>query len=174
VTGEGNAAAEPAQVKNTSSLEAPKPTNLPTNLPTNVPTYQGPANDESFSGAIAAADTPAAIEMIEPSTGEIIVLAQHKPATPVKAAAEVQVTPLAKPEKRKNAKEKANGKLKTKPAEDGTTPTTATAMSNAGAKTGAKSAEVLAANEARKERKAAAKAKAGTKAGPKATKKAAR
>jgi hypothetical protein len=112
------------------------------------------------------AEAPAVIEMIEPSTGEIIVLAQHKPTTPAKVAAEEQVTPLAKPEKRKNAKERANGKLKTKPAEDGTTPMTATAKSDAGAKagagSGAKSAEVLAANAARKERKAAEKAKAGT------------
>ncbi|HWK98134.1 MAG TPA: hypothetical protein VNR39_22165 [Pseudolabrys sp.] len=91
--------------------------------------------------------------MIEPSTGEIIVLAQHKPVTPAKA--EEQVTPLAKPEKRT----KGRAKLKTKPAEDGTTPdTTATAKSDAGAK----SAEVLAANAARKERKAAEKAKAKT------------
>lgn len=111
-----------------------------------------------------ATDAPAVIEMIEPSTGEIIVLAQHKPAGLAKAGAEEQVTPLVKPEKRKNAKEKANGKLKTKPAEDETTPMTATAKSNAGAKTGAgsgaKSAEVLAANEARNKRKAAAREKA--------------
>lgn len=98
--------------------------------------------------------------MIEPSTGEIIMLAQHKPATPAKA--EEQVTPLAKPEKRT----KGRAKLKTKPAEDGTTPMTATAKSDAGAQTGAKSAEVLAANEARKERKAAEKAKAAAKARP--------
>ncbi|WP_137043990.1 hypothetical protein [Pseudolabrys sp. FHR47] len=111
---------------------------------------------------IADEETPTMIEMIEPSTGEIIVLAQHKPATPAKA--EDQVTPLAKPEKRT----KGRAKLKTKPAEDGTTPMTATAKSDAGVKTGAgsgaKSAEVLAANEARKERKAAEKAKAKTSA----------
>lgn len=135
-----------------SSLAAPKPTNLPT--------YQLPAD------AVLADEGSAAIEMIEPSTGEIIVLAQHKPATPAKA--EEQVTPLAKPEKRKSAREKA--KLKTKPAEDGTTPMTATAKSDAGAGTGAgsgaKSAEVLAANEARKERKAAAKERAKARPAP--------
>lgn len=132
-------------------------------MPTNKSTNQS-FDQESSNVAIVATETPAAIEMIEPSTGEIIVLAQHKPATSAKgAAAEEQVTPLPKPEKRKNAKERASGKLKTKPAEDGTTPDmTATAKSDTGAGTGAKSAEVLAANEARKERKAAEKAKAKT------------
>lgn len=131
-------------------LAAPKPTHdKPTNLPT---------EEESFDAVIAAEETPAMIEMIEPSTGEIIVLAQHKPVSPAKAEGQVtpQVTPIAKPEKRT----KGRAKLKTKPAEDGTTPdTTATAKSDAGAK----SAEVLAANEARKERKAAAKEKAKAK-----------
>jgi len=146
------AAANPAQAKTLSSLAAPKSTNLPTNK----------LSDQEPSDAVIAADeTSATIEMIEPSTGEIIVLAQHKPATPAKA--EEQVTPLAKPEKRT----KGRAKLKTKPAEDGTTPdTTATAKSEAGARTGAKSAEVLAANAARKERKAAEKAKAAAKAKP--------
>ncbi len=115
--------------------------------------------DDAAVAANAQGDASAAIEMTEPSTGEIIVLAQRKPTAPAKAVAEEQVTPLAKPEKRKNAKERATGKLKTKPAADETTPdTTATAKSDAGAKTGAKSAEVLAANEARKARKEAAKA----------------
>ena len=105
-----------------------------------------PADEEK-----PAIEAAAAVEMVEPTTGEIIVLAQHKPATPAKA--EEQGTPLAKPEKRT----KGRAKLKTKPAEDGTTPDmTATAKSDAGAK----SAEVLAANAARKERKAAEKAKA--------------
>jgi len=126
-------------------------------------------------------------DSVEPSSGEIIVLAQHKPAAPAKAAAEEQVTPLTKPEKRKNAKQRSQGKLKTKPAEDETTPDmTATAKSDAGAPTGAgsgaKTAEVLAANEARKARKAADKAKAkekgkaqpAAKAGAKLKKKAGR
>lgn len=146
------------------------------------------ANEEPAAEEISSIGAPAAIEVIEPSTGEIIVLAQHKPIAPAKAAAEEQVTPLAKPEKRKNAKERSQGKLKTKPAEDDTTPeTTATAKSDAGAQTGAgsgaKSAEVLAANEARKARKAADKAKlkakpaaakVETKAGAKLKKKAGR
>ena len=117
--------------------------------------------DDAAVAADAQGNATAAIELIEPSTGEVIVLAKHKPATSAKAAAEEQVTPLAKPEKRKTAKERSQGRLKTKPAEDETTPdTTATAKSNAGAK----SAEVLAANEARKARKAADKAKAKEKA----------
>jgi hypothetical protein len=130
-----------------SSLAAPKPTYELT-------------EDERSEAAAVTAQAPAAIEMIEPSTGEIIVLAQHKPVAPAKA--EEQVTPLAKPEKRT----KGRAKLRTKPAEDGTTPMTATAKSDAGAQTGAKSAEVLAANAARKERKAAEKAKAKAKAKP--------
>lgn len=147
MTGEAATAAEPAQVATLSPLEAPKPVN-----PKVI--NQAPADEGQM-----AADAPAAIEMIEPSTGEVIVLSQHMPAAKAKAAVEEQVTPLAKPEKRKNAKQK----LKTKPAEDETTPdTTATAKSNAGAK----SAEVLAANEARKERKAAAKNKAKAKEKP--------
>jgi hypothetical protein len=140
-----------------SSFAAPKPThskpthNKPTDKSTDKACDQEPAD-------AATAQAPSAIEMIEPSTGEIIVLAQHKPAAKddSKAKAEEQVTPLAKPEKRT----KGRAKLKTKPAEDGTTPMTATAKSDAGAQTGAKSAEVLAANAARKERKAAEKAKA--------------
>lgn len=145
VTGEAATAAEPAQAVTLSPLAAPKPAKQDSNDPDDQ-------ND-------------AVIETIEPSTGEIIVLAQRKLAvdTTTAVAAEDKVTPLAKPGKRKNAKENAKQRLRTKPAEDETTPDmTATAKSNAGAK----SAEVLAANEARKERKAAAKGKARDKAKP--------
>ncbi len=122
-----------------------------------------------------------AAEAVDPATGEIIVLAQrksgaHAAADAVTARSQEQVTVLAKPEKRKNAKDKAQAKfakgksreadtVDDNPAKDGTTPDmTATAKSKAGAK----SEEVLAANEARKEKKAAAKAKAGARVKPKA------
>ena len=188
VTGEGKAAAEPAQVKTLSSPAAPKPTHeeqrdivaSATNVVVTAPAVQ--AGDEAQAGAEAGA----AAETVDPATGEIIVLAQRKAqadannaadagADAVTARSHEQVTVLAKPEKRKSAKERAQARVaKASPAaeagapeslaEDGTTPDmTAKAKSKAGAK----SEEVLAANEARKERKAAAKAKAKDSAGAK-------
>lgn len=166
MTGEKKAPAEPAQAKTLSSLEAPKATKQATN-----------------TNELTADETDGAAEAIDPSTGEIIVLAQRKAdaeagvdaSSAVTARSQEQVTVLAKPEKRKNAKQKAEAKFAKKfdkaeseqnnPAKDGTTPDmTATAKSKAGAK----SAEVLAANEARKERKAEAKGKAKAKDGAKA------
>ena len=123
-------------------------------------------SEKAADDAIAAVESVDA-EAVDALTGEIIVLAQRAPRT---MADEEQVTVLAKPEKRKSARQKASEKFaKATPAEDGTTPDmTATAKSNAGARTGAgsgaKSEDVLAANAARRERKAAAKAKAAPKA----------
>ncbi|RDV05230.1 hypothetical protein [Undibacter mobilis] len=111
-------------------------------------------------------DTSAVTETIDAATGEIIVLSRHKAAAETKAAvAEEKVTPLAKPEKRKNFKERAKDKLKTRPAEDGTTPMTATAKSKAGAKSAAKAAPAKGeAKDAAKDATKAGKKAAGRKA----------
>ncbi len=150
-----------------SSLAAPKSTYQESvnQEPTNLGAAAEGVTEKTAGDAIADAET------IDASTGEIIVLAQRAPRA---VAAEEQVTVLAKPEKRKSARQKASEKFaKATPAEDGTTPDmTATAKSDAGAPSGAgsgaKSEEVLAANAARNERKAAEKTKAKVKAEAKA------
>jgi hypothetical protein len=183
VTGEKKAAAEPAQVETVSSLAAPRTT------------YQETAQEIAQEGAQETAhrETASPNTATEAATGTVIRLADRAaeieaPAgAAITARANEQVTVLAKPEKRKNARQRSQEKFaKSKsdqtaepdqkakpdqddPAKDGTTPDmTATAKSKAGAK----SADVLAANEARKERKAAAKAKASVKANVKAKPKA--
>ena len=111
---------------------------------------QGPARKEVLSAQPkpANADKPA---KLEPATAEIAIFA----AAPRDNGL---VTTLPKPEKRKNAKERAKAKFakkdtKDKTAEDGTRPMTATAKSEAEAKAERKAETKVAAKAAKAERK---------------------
>jgi hypothetical protein len=106
---EGDALSQgPAQERNETLPGQPKPTKA---MPTNAkPSQMMPANSgETFESQ---------------SSGAVVALGEAKPKLPGNL-----VTVRPKPEKRKNAKERAKAKYAKVKTEDGTTPMTATAKS---------------------------------------------
>jgi hypothetical protein len=207
VTGDALIAEEPAQAGYQTSLEAPKPTNsLPTNKSADLETETATATETAHSGheagAVIALESLAAkrdAHTAIPRPGEGLVTVRAKPekrknykerakekskasftdrvndgqpasadaatsdgeavdAIAATSVSDGQAMAHPKPEKRKNYKERAKGKLtKTKAAQDGTMPDMTAKAKSKGA------ANVTAKPEAKAEPKTAKKAKLKTK-----------
>jgi hypothetical protein len=123
---------------------------------------QGPAREEVLSAQPKSAnpDKPANSKPNDAKSAPVIELARAVKSEAAEAREANLVTSRPKPEKRKNAKERAKAKFagndakdKDKTAEDGTRPMTATAKSEAEAKAERKAETKVAAKAAKAERK---------------------
>ncbi len=133
MTGEAFAAGKPAQEAIETLPASPKPAN---------------------AGMSAKSEMPADSDDTPGSVVELEARRSNRPETD-EAAADGRVTVRAKPEKRKNYKERAKEKYAKKDsAEDGTTPMTAKAKSEVERKAKAKALSKAASKAAKAERKA--------------------
>jgi hypothetical protein len=146
VTGDAPIAEEPAQAGDVSPLEAPKPTYQEPSYETTNEVTEAAAVEPGAEAAEKPAGTDTDLATSGETAGAVIALESRmtKPGagdlSAAPRAADGLVTVRAKPEKRKNYKERAKEKLtKTQAAKDGTTPdTTVKAKSKAAAKGAAK------------------------------------
>lgn len=161
MTGDAQLAEEPAQTRIETRSEAPKPTNKPTNKPIHE-TIQVAAESETASGG----DMQSSVIELAGRMAQVEVA--ETPAV-MRSGGDL-VTVRAKPEKRKNYKERAKAKFAKdddakEAAKDGTTPDmTATAKSEAKVKAKAE-AKAKAKAERQKVKAERQKAKKGGKKG---------